>query len=199
MVVVELDRGLQRPLRKPHLRFELGDGRSHPGWRAFHSLGHRYPLERFVIAHEIDVRVLVEQGGLADAARVGVLVDEALPGAVDDYALRHQGRRKVDGRLTRLHVLDDSADRQRHVDHSTVVAVGADLPMSDQTRGVVGQHLLIADKAATREDDAPPGPDGDLLSVSSGQGTDDHSITGDDQPLDLGVAHRLGPRRGRRR
>ena len=94
------------------------------------------------------------QRGVAVQARVYILVDEPLAERVDEHAVAGERRRQGDRRLNHGHPPGSGAHRDGHQDAAAIVAAVADLAVTHQDGGVVGEHFLVIDEAAGREDDA---------------------------------------------
>ncbi|GAA4489829.1 hypothetical protein GCM10023094_52020 [Rhodococcus olei] len=171
--VVLADRGLQRTRRHADVVFELlerlGDEmRLHAPAFVLRDL-----LVRLLVEDHPHLQSVLVQGRLPDQSGVDVLVDEALPDAVDDHPAHHHPGDQRDADLAGGHVLDRGTDRLRHHDAAAVVAaVGVDAE-AHQLRGVLGDHLGVVGEAAGRQDHAAAGAVRDGLVEVPGDDTDD--------------------------
>ncbi|MCW2930398.1 MAG: hypothetical protein JWM19_1360 [Actinomycetia bacterium] len=157
VAAVSRDRGIERAWRHAQLRAELRRGlrgvlRLQPG-----GLRRGDRLEALTVDDDPPRRGLAQRG-VAVQARVHVLVDEPLAERVDQDAVAGEGRRHRDRRLHHCHPPGGGAQRDRHQDAAAVVAAVAHLAVPQQDGGVVGEHVLVIDEAAGREDDAGPCP-----------------------------------------
>ena len=144
--------------------------------------------------HEVHLPVLAEQELLAEAAGVGVLVEEALARRVDDDAPHQRaGRRERDADLDAVEPHDLRAGAVAHGDPATVVERVPDGHVAAQGRRAVLLHQrVVEDEAAGGEHHAAAGPDGPGGAVDRRLDADDRTVV-DHEPLDHGVG--LHPRR----
>ena len=175
MPVIEIKRCLKAPGRKFEGLLEffgaLADSRN-----GFHVFGF---LEGPVVHYQKCMAVLMKQGGFAEAAVVGVFVDEALALTVDqDSAFECPGLGDGQGNRNGIHVdgCGSSGDPETYA--APVIPCCRNAHPAAQGEGrVIEEHLVVQYEASRRQDDTPTRANPALLSkTSSGH------------PLDLAVA-----------
>ena len=138
---------------------------------------------RLGVEHQERGVVLLVEGELADAARVGVLGDVALPAAIDqdaaDYQLRVDENRHFGG----VHVGQIGAKRLRHPDRHPVVLFDRRRRAAGDPRRVARHHRLVVRETARREHHSGARPHRHLVAVLPGEDAGHPSVALDDQSL----------------
>lgn len=185
VVVVEVDGGLEGVLRQAHFVLQLGDRLGDPGWRdaqeGHRGLGLEGLFQGDFVDYQVGLVALFQQDGLAHAAGVGVLGDEALAAAVDQDAARHQLGVDHQGYLGGVHVGQVRAQGLGYADSDAVVFLHRRGGAAGDLGGEAFHHFVVVGEAAGGQEHAAGGADVDGFAVAGG-GYADHAalVVGDE-------------------
>ena len=148
------------------------------------------------VEHQERGVVLLVESQLADATRIGVLGDVALPAAVDQDAAHHQLRVDQERHFGGVHVGQVGAKCLRHPDRDPVMLFdGGSRPAGDPRR-IPRHHRLVVGEAAGGQHHPAPRPHSQLVAVLPGDDADHPPVALDDQPLHPGIHDALHTQRG---